>query len=101
MKSTISVKFNKYRINDDRTAMLYLEQALQEENKSDLDPKEQIGVAINNNNMAVIELKQGNYNNAFKSSKKAVMLMEPLIFAEIKAVNEKQLKSEKTFIDKL
>ena len=66
-----------------------------------MDAKELIGVAINNNNMAVIELKQGNFTNAFKASKKAVMMMEPIIFAEIKAVNEKQLKGEKAFIDKL
>lgn len=55
--------------------------------------KEVIGTAINNNNMAVIELKQGNYVNAFKASKNAVMLMEPVIFDEINKSNEKTLRT--------
>lgn len=56
---------NMYRVNDNRTAMLYLEQALQQENLANKNSEgeninnkeEMIGIAINNNNLAVIELK--------------------------------------------
>ena len=51
--------------------------------------------------MAVIELKQNNFMNAFKTSKKAVMLIEPIIFSEMKSSNDRALKTDKTFIDKL
>ena len=58
-------------------------------------------MAINYNNVAVIELKASNFQPAFKQSKKAVMMMEPLLFEEIKQRSEKELKQEKAFIDKL
>ncbi len=51
--------------------------------------------------MAVIELKSNNFQQAFKQSKKAVMMMEPMLFSEIKSRQEKDLKTEKVFLDKL
>lgn len=63
--------------------------------------QEAIGQAINFNNIAVIELKQNNYINSFKNSKRAVMLIEPIIFGEMKNQSEKTLKADKSFIDRL
>lgn len=51
--------------------------------------------------MAVIELKQNNHTNAFKSSKRAVMLIEPIIFGEMKSNSDKVLKLDKAFLDRL
>jgi hypothetical protein len=51
--------------------------------------------------MAVIELKSANYVNAFKCSKKAVMLIEPIIFNEMKNPNMEKLRQDKGFLDRL
>ena len=48
---------------------------------SNQDPGEDIAAAISFNNLSVLCLKQGNYLEALKASKKAGLLMEPLIFS--------------------
>jgi hypothetical protein len=46
-------------------------------------------------------LKQEKYDSSFKTSKKAVVIIEPLIFAAIKQSNDKALRENKAFMEKL
>ncbi len=83
MKSKNKYHYHYSRLNDDPTANIYMEQALQvaEAAMDQLDQvgsfEEQVGMAITYNNLSVIALKQGNFQKAIKSAKLAVTLMEP------------------------
>jgi hypothetical protein len=52
------------------------------------DPSEDLAAAISYNNLSVLHLQSGNHLEAFKASKKASLLMEPLIFKDSKIVNQ-------------
>jgi hypothetical protein len=46
-------------------------------------------------------LKQGKNEASFKSAKKSVVLLEPLIFSQIKSLPEIHLKDNRGFIERL
>ena len=66
--------------------------------KNKADP---VSLAIANNNKAVIEIKNYNYKEAFKSAKAAITLVEPLIFEKLMHTPENALKENKSFQEKL
>ena len=66
-------------------------------NNSD-DP---LSLAITYNNKSVIEIKNSNFKEAFKSSKAAITLVEPFIFEKIKTHSEEDLKKDENFQEKL
>ena len=66
--------------------------------------EEAIGLAISKNNMAVLELKNQNFEKAYQISKQSVTLLETKLFAEIRFASSSKdidLKSEKGFTDRL
>ena len=66
-------------------------------NNSD-DP---LSLAITYNNKSVIEIKNSNFKEAFKSSKAAITIVEPFIFEKIKTRSEEDLKKDENFQEKL
>lgn len=60
-----------------------------------------LSLAIAHNNKAVIELKNRQFNDAYKSAKAAITLVEPLIFARLEHNSEDSLKEQKPFQEKL
>ena len=51
-----------------------------------------MAAAISFNNMSVLCLKQGNYLEGLKASKKAGLLMEPLVFSNPQGITEERLQ---------
>lgn len=102
-KASILLNLGCYKniVGKESDAFSHFDQSLKILNNSD-DP---ISLAIAHNNKAVIELKiqkdNQKYNEAFKYSRSAVMLVEPLIFAKLKNSDESQLKNEPEFIQHL
>lgn len=90
-----------FRLHDDQTAIMYLDMSLQltdpsgvqqfsqddfnnvQATKKPTDPNQILAGAISYNNLCVLSLKQGNMNDSMKASKRAVLLMEPLIYNDI------------------
>lgn len=58
-------------------------------------------LAIAYNNKSVVELKNKQFKEAFKSAKTAITLVEPLIFEKIKHHSESSLREQKSFQSKL
>ena len=88
------------QVSESKQAAALLDQAFELEKNNDNTSRNE-GMAISLNNKAVIEMRQGNVESAFKSSKNAVVIIEPVIFNSIKHGNEKALRENKEFIEKL
>lgn len=65
------------------------------------DSNDPVSLAIVHNNKAVVELKEKNFREAFKSLRSAIMLVEPLIFEKIKHYSEQSLRENSQFQEKL
>lgn len=65
------------------------------------DSDDPVSLAIVHNNKAVIELRNRNYRESFKSARSSIMLVEPLIFEKIKHYSEQSLRDNKMFQEKL
>lgn len=60
-----------------------------------------LSMAIAHNNKSVIEIRNSNFKEAFKSAKAAITLVEPFIFEKIKTHSEDTLKQDAKFQEKL
>lgn len=66
------------------------------------DNDDPISLGIVYNNKAVVEIKNKQYREAFRSAKTAITLVEPLIFEkELKHHSEASLRKQKPFQEKL
>jgi hypothetical protein len=65
------------------------------------DNDDPVSLAIVYNNKSVVELRNGQFKDAFKSAKTAIVLVEPFIFEQIKHHSEASLRGKKSFQDKL
>lgn len=65
------------------------------------DNDDPVSLGIVHNNKAVVEIKNKQYREAFKSAKTAITLVEPLIFEKLKHHSEASLKEQKPFQEKL
>ena len=62
--------------------------------RSNDDP---VSLAIAHNNKAVVEIKNANFKEAFKSAKTAIKLVEPLIFESLNHNSESSLKQDQKY----
>lgn len=60
-----------------------------------------VSLAITYNNKSVVELKNKQFKEAFRSAKTAITLVEPMIFEKIKHNSEASLREHKSFQSKL
>jgi hypothetical protein len=65
------------------------------------DNDDPVSLAIVYNNKSVVELRNSQFKDAFRSAKTAITLVEPLIFEQIKYHSEASLREQIAFQDKL